>query len=589
MYCKNCGSKLEEGYTFCKECGSPVENQTSEEISVQQTPVAEETPVVTLTDVDTSADGTVVEPAGKPKKSKKGIAIALAAVIALGGVAFAARDAITAFFVGFSSPEKQLQYSYAKLAGDISETYGDIYSEYEESVNESAGVDASIDLEVSETVMNMISYDLDEIGKLTVDYSVDAESSTKMSTDMTFKYAGKELFGCRMYMDMEDEVMVFGMPGITDECFEYDLSELGYEMEASLAAMENMEKILPSEKLVKKVAPLLVEKAFLEIDDVDESDDELTVNGVSQDATCLEATIDSATVYKMGIAVLEELKDNKDVKKYIRGLPKSLEDFAESMGEDLPDGDEFYDEYVDALDEAIDSTKSGLKYIKENDYNEEIAVVNTWVDSSFNILAIEFAVDDSEFFMGKAENKGKSGIEISYKDRYDSVEFIGESVEKNGFADADFTFDVDGYELFTVKVKDYDVKGAEKGKYKGSVEIVLKEDLMYELGSYDVDEMAIDLSFDYNDKTSKLVAGLEIEGIEIATLSLDAESRKAKVKAINGDTDDYEEWAESFDFDGLMDTLEDVLPEELYDVLYEEFFGYDDYYGYDNYYGGYYY
>lgn len=87
MYCRKCGSKIEEGARFCAVCGEPVVNETE-----SQADAAEQQTVVPEPQVDAAP--------AKPKRSKKPLAIA-ALVVALAAVGGGA-----GYYFGVYQPEQ---------------------------------------------------------------------------------------------------------------------------------------------------------------------------------------------------------------------------------------------------------------------------------------------------------------------------------------------------------------------------------------------------------------------------------------------------------------------------------------------------
>ena len=348
---------------------------------------------------------------------------------------------------------------------------------------------------------------------------------------------------------------------------------------------------LPDEKLIENLVPKLVKVAFMEISEVSDEKCKFTAGGVSEDLTLLTADITEDTVIKMIIAMLEELKNNSDVKEYVLGLADALNEFSDITGKTFA-SEELYASYTNAIDEIIAEGKE----TKGSDY--VVAQLRTYIDFNFNIKALELEIPDEKilFSYGEMSKGNNRGIELKLVYGDPTVfSIVGSGTEKSNKFTGSITIygAIDDYELselLVIKCDKYNVKTAKDGIYSGEIEIFIGDDLVSLVtgdsgyGSFGKPS----LLFKFADKKNSIDRSIAFKfgGMELVTLrTTSTESDKANVTLPENVTSDLEEWAKGLSLDYFTDLLEkwgiplDGLGSSVpsYDDDYDNY--YDDLYG----------
>ncbi|MBR3593136.1 MAG: zinc-ribbon domain-containing protein [Clostridia bacterium] len=589
MICKNCGSEMADDMRFCDKCGTAVDAAETKE-PVTEEPVEEVTPAPV-------EEPTENETTAAPKKGGKGlkiVAIVLAVLILLGGVGFLFRDKITGLFVGMSSPTEQLQYTYSRAAGNLTSglvstvesTYGRYTGDYT--------LEGNLTVSASDEMLALAGID---------DY-IDANEVTiayKTATDGDIMYVnlkalvGKaELLTADVYVDTKNSAVLVSLPGIIDETLKIDLSVLeglmetdeilgvnynvrdvdlldGYSIDSNdflgyleLLGLDSDElvdalvELLPDEETMENIIVAVVEAAFKEITDVSDAKAEFDAYGVKQTATCLKAKVTEKTVLNMAKSVLNEVRDNKDIKAYLSEVMDEVGELFE-LDALMPKADDIYKEYQAAIDGLLAEIPAA------ETADAVLFELNTWVNGDYEILAAELVVpgtDGGTIFLGNAVNGADAGIEFSAigADGTELFVFGGKYTEKDGKVTGEFKLTADEMDIITAKLIDF---SEEKG---GTIVLAFSEDI----GK----EMEYDMGFDISDYALKLAVAAESSNKAVATVALTdakdiekehvsvnlSESYKdgADVTVPKYDTEDVEEWASGLDVFEVIKRLGDI-------------------------------
>ncbi len=638
MICKNCGSEIAEDMRFCDKCGAAVEKESLAEVAepIEEAAPAEEivAEAAPAEDINLSAmleDEPVAAEVKKPKKNRKGlkiVAIVLAVLVLLGGVAFLFRDKIEKIVVGFSSPERQLQYTYAKAAGDLAGSLFEGLAEGYLGNGENVSGEIKSKLTLSDEFKALVGIDsFVTADSLDFDYKIESNLPV-MRIVGTLKMGGVELFGIDVYSDVETGETIMSMPGISDKYIDItellsgsmyedyqdedsdfdnlygdmlddvsystadaddnsdilggDYSDLFGEEEGeesnsfmnylSMLGTDNMEKtimeLLPSGKQIEGIVKDVTEAALDAMRGVTKEKTEFTAGGVTQKATCLKAEVTEKVVSKMAVAALKELKTNGKVKKYINGVADELGS-AMGLGYFAPDASQIYSYYQMAIEQVIAAFKT-------SDSDKLLFTLNTWIDSDYNILAIELALPEQNkgsFFLGHAENGSESGFEFSARSYSGKKPYYigGKTVENGKNSGTNLEVARDDTTLLTATAQSSDDKGTILINFADELSQFIPKDLGVKLSDY---ALKIEATAESDEDVYMLIAIVDAKNTAKihAGLSFDATlSGKVKVKMIEADTDDITEWEASADLDGLMNRLKQAgISEKLFEYMFVE-------------------
>ena len=665
MICKNCGAEIFEGQRFCGSCGTavpapeavpektevlmpeeaaapvapaePVMPAPAEPVvvapaepvvaapaeSAPVTPAAPVEQVIPLAGYETAAVANAAAPAPKKKKGLKIMAIILAVAVAIGGCVAIFWDKIEKTIVDHSSPERQLQYTYAqaaeKMSGRIFGMVNTALDAYLGDATTEGTITLSADKGLMKTVL-MIGLDnaeaaqaLSNVNEISIDYKIEGQITGVVRVYLKARVGDTELMALDVRADVQSGKMSASLPGLTDEILESDISALesdgyiynqispdydydydydyGYDYDydydyddyydygdeisyygatavrptayatapsmsgsgvlGDVEQVEALKRLIPDSEMLTDIITETVEDALDAMSGVTNDDEEFTAAGVSQTAKCLKAEVTMGVVADMAVAALESLKDNGDIEDYIDDVAGEI---GALSGYELEmSGDAIYSMYTEAMNEIIDE-------IKDIDDDEVLFVLKTWVDSNYDIIAIELLPEDTDasIFIGKAVNGGDAGIEIrAFAEGEEMFSIGGKGTDNGGKFSGKITMDFSS-QLFLPAVYTESIDYIELIDYSftdgGTMVIVPSDTLLRELRSeigYNLSGYAIKL-VTTNEKIAIAVVDSDDYDAEYVKLSMETRITGASHPELqNGTVSDPDEWAESIDIDEI--------------------------------------
>lgn len=612
MFCKKCGAPITDGSKFCTDCGAQVQSleepvfeapveQAAEvptEVYAEQaveTPaeapavaVTEafvvETPAPVEVDFNTEEDN---EPFVKPKKKKafaKLICAVLAVAVLIGAAFFVFKDRMMGIVMNIMPAEKQLKYTYSRLAENMSNNFAEKYGVGLEKIGKPYSGEMTLDVEVTEDLLSNLNVNEElDINKASLVYSIDAEGTDRVGVDLGIKVQDTTLANVQVYMDLAEQELVLAVPGLIPDAVKLDLSEEfdsedleQFKAYQEFMSEENIKKILPKQDLVKTILPAVVKAALAEVEEVQKGKSKFEAGGIEQNAKCLEIEITSEVLAKMAIGAMEEIKENQDVKEYIETLAGALDEQKDLLDLGSYDVNDMYDDMVDGLDELIDT-------LEDVDDNDELFTLTTWVNGKFDIIAVEVEVpDEAKVFMGMANDKKNFGYEFSVEVE-EEIAFLIEGqteLEKDKLSGS-FDFRYYDEHIATVEVKDLDALKLREGFVNGKVIVSFGQEISDAIEeSLGVRSVVLVLNIQSDKQSFSVTTEASADGKKMLTLALGVKtSEDGKVEIPSTSTNDVEEWAQKIDIEELLDRLSKIgITEDMISSLVEDAMGsYDDY------------
>ncbi|MCM1541315.1 MAG: zinc ribbon domain-containing protein [Blautia sp.] len=600
MFCKKCGSNIEDGDKFCPTCGAPVEapeqpasggagkidmdkmagaaSQAAENVAQKAQEFGEKGKNAWK---KASGEGGILK---KIFSGKNKIWLIGCAAVLVAAVLCIANGARLNNFLHrtFSSPEKYFQFVGKKALGDTADLIGDNYSNI---VSEMELYDTSYSgtftLEPGKKVANLIELagavsgantgiDLSKLKSLTIGADVSIKDGV-LGYGLTTALNKVSLLSANMVMDMEEGDVYLQIPELNktymgvdmEEILNVDKDDLADSQKANKELIQALPKQGEVEKLIKRYFILVLEN----IDDVEIGrKTELKVESISQKCTELDVTIDGDAMQEILEAVAEEAQEDKELEKIIVGV-------VEAMGED---GDDVYDDFVDALDEMLDD----LDYYVDED--EEITL-KLYVDRKGNIIGWSMEQEEwngsySTFSALSASKGSQVAYEITAESYGSEVfELSGQGKKSGDLLTGDFNVKVSGATVLEMTVTKLDMKQLKEGHLNGKAEIELSPALNMALNSaLDITGASAiinDLSFVVDCKSSAKSVDCTVavnDGKDMflsMTLALKsgngskASVPKGKSVIMIEDADDFMDYYEGIEWEKFIDTLEktDVL------------------------------
>lgn len=608
MFCKNCGSKIEDGGKFCPKCGIPVETATvrpareksgkrnmkkaAETVSKAAETVAKKAQEIGEMGKDAwkKANGEegVLKKILNRKNLKWEIPCVVILVVVISCIANASR--LNNFFhKTFSSPEKYFQFVGKKSLKETSDLVGGYYSDilswlefYDTSYS------GEFTLESGEEIQRLIKLedalmDLDEAG---IDLS--ALKSLKVGADVSIKDSviGRgvtiainevDILSTNMIMDMNQGDMYLQIPELTKTYMGIE-DYMGVDADKLLAAQQESYKeliqSLPKRANVEKLFSRYLMIALENIDDVSIGEKkELKVGEITQKCAELKAVIDGNTVRQVIEAILEEAMDDKN-------LEKIIVDMAEARGED---GDEVYDEFIEELEDMLDD----VEYLADDDMEMKVTL---YVDGKAGIIGMVMEQEDDGKFSVLTAKKGSNiAYEISSAEYgRDILEISGQGKKSGDLLTGDFEMKVYGQSALKLKVMDLDMEQLKRGYVNGKAEIKLSSELSRELSneidvsaaSSIIKKSSLVINCKSSVKSIDCKADINYDGEKFlsATLTLKSgDGSKASIPKGNSvimieDGDDFMAYYDGIDWNKFLDGLEKTgvlskMAEKLDDII----------------------
>ncbi len=624
MICGKCGRTLEKDERFCAECGTPVPTAEAEEAlntvetdnpaaevpsmeevsvpdaeegsSVSETPVVEEessvsNPVVFCGScgAEMSADAVVCPMCGEqhgelPGKKlpdfkkffKKSTIIAVAAVLVVVIAGWSiypyAKNAMMKLFL---SPEKYFSHVVSDNADEIAETVASSFATSKDYITSGVGAEAGVTVKVGKGLENLLS-DLDVYDAMEyIDWFESASISiaTNNKDNVTGVNLGAKLNGvdfgdADMIVDMNESATYFGLPDYASEYIGGDMDTnagMAYMALSSDEATEMIQQImevLPNERLTKKLILNYVKAVAQSAHTVDEGSETITANGVSQKVTRLALDVDGALVKNVAINVMTELRDDDELREIVDEIAAITD----------ADADELWDELDYAIDEFED--------LDEEDFYMPDISFELYVNAKGEIVGFAVDADGAVVEAYTAEKGSKFGSIISFKSGYINGALEGGGKISGDKRSGEFVLEAMGVEVANITINKLDSKKLKEGIFNGAITVKCSEEvsdmLAYEMGAgSEAAELLANSAITVKSATKSAedldytvsVAYQEEDCVELSMKAKTKNPKKVKVPSDYADMNDYEEmqtWAESFDFDKLIDKLYDAkVPDEI--------------------------
>ena len=572
----------------------------------------------------------------KEKSGKKGglivAAIGAVAVIAGGVVAAFNWDVVTNTIKStFSSPQDYYasveKDNFSNMAASAANAYQTLLREPMSSVSDmyesvtsgeiyEGGYKGEIVIELGdsamENLMDTLSYqeelpfDISEWNRIALEYETySGDSLINAAAGLTIGDTG--LISVDTLLDYKDSALYLAIPELSESYLGISFEDVMADYEDALQSMEEMTEYLDAIQEIVKVLPdakqaqALLTKYFDVIigcvDDVDKESVKLEAGGVNQKCTCLKVTIDGKTLVKAAKALCKELKDDKDLKKYITDFVDAVSeqaealDMAEELGMEL-DADEIYEQFQSMCDEILDTIDENEEEIPEFEL-----VMSVYVDSKGHVCGREFELEVEEqtmtLLVANTENGSNVGFEASLSiddgDGENGFVFEGSGKKNKGKLDGTYALTVmaqgEKKKMMNVSVKQFDLDALEKGYLNGSFGLSIADDLLEEMEeripeeAYSMlEEMELVFDLTSNENAAKFKASLN-QGKELyASLSISSEKVSDKELSVPSDAimiediedpeDSLKEYWMTIDWDSMIEKLEEIgLSDELIENL----------------------
>ena len=473
-----------------------------------------------------------------------------------------------------------------------------VYDDYVDAMNFSdkemvvnASVEVGEDAEKYLKLMKRAGYDFTWVETADIKYDINVKDEV-VCLDVAGSFNGVEVLAIESIADINKEQGYTGFPSLSSAYGVYE--ERGFDdITEELDEMQAIIDAIPDKNAVKKIFVNYMETAINQVKkgNVKVSDKTIRAGGITQDVTAVTLTIDNDLCRNMAIAVVQQMQEDKDLRKLVEQFVKDMEDtdFAYEYDLDDFDYDDFLDELSD-LEEELEDADFLVSYDwrKGEEVEEEIKFT-LYVNNKGELVGSEAEYESSINSYEKYDVKMikvQKGSDVAYKydDDMMSITAVGkERMHKfTGTVDIEYS----ALDIATIEVSDFDVKAVDKGQLTGKFAITLDDSVFrYNAGASRIEDMTIVLDCDMAIKSGKVSVELLDDDNLVAKFKIDYKSSKgSKIKIPSGkdvidmeEDDAGEELFETFDLKDLVKRLEKAnVPEDFIEEI-EEIEDYDDF------------
>lgn len=408
------------------------------------------------------------------------------------------------------------------------------------------------------------------------DISLDADANMKdgkMSADIGVKLNGSHLLTLSAAWDLETQIMWIGIPELSNAYLEMDMEEvLGEDLSdfypTMLQAQElysQMVEALPTgaelEDMINRYIGIILDQ----MKDVEKTEETVEVDGLEQKLLVMTAEFSANDILDAATALLEEARDDEQVKDLLVG-------FAEIAGEDAASIEEYYTEGLDEMIASIDDAR-------EDAPKGKFLTLETYLDSKDNIVGRTVTVSTEGQKVKVSYITVTEGDKFAFEaDVADTATVTGSGTIKDGKSTGEYVLEMMGVEYLTLKTENFYT--TDSGAFSGTFALYPESALLDEM---DLDSsilqmigsnVGIQVSLDTTIETPSASFGILAGSTELISIDVSSKTGKAGSIAlpevtvdVNDDAAGYA-WLEDLDLDTVLKNLEKTgIPSEYMDSI----------------------
>lgn len=571
MLCKICGKENAEDTAFCMHCGAYIADSSNDE------PKATDSANQEQSDYNSESNqGYSSEPTPPVKKSSGGISkiidfiktpkgwiSAIAIVLAL--IIVFNFSGIAGFFVKlFGSDATYMTYVEGKNVETAIDAATNVYGTYLDILDLDYGVEAEVEITVGEDAKDLLK----TLSQLTgEDIDVDMEWLKEISMGMAanldedaanviinLDVNGETILDAEAIASLADGYVCAGITNLSKKYLSMEIGEDQIEqIQKALDLVPQIVKVLPKESKLNKILNKYAEIALDQIEDnVKSKKKDFKVKKVEDTLTALTYSAEYEDLGKIAIAVLEELKEDGDIKDIIENI-NSLEI------EEMPEID--YDAFVESIDSYLENVEN-IEW-PDGDAFEYVCYVN----SSHEVMGRSIYVEEEQVFHYLMTHDGRDfGFELNIDN---DILIEGTGKDKGGELTGEFdvykTYNDNKQKIISFNVEDFDTSKLEDCELDGKfiieivgMDLVIEADAGIESGKLSVSLMDDD----------EVMLGIKVTYDSGSAGKISVPSDKNLIDA--EDTEGLLEWVETIDFDKLIKAMNKAdVDEEIVEMVEE--------------------
>ncbi len=466
-------------------------------------------------------------------KKKLGIGIVVVAIVLVLVGVFAGARIENAVRKMVSSPESYYQWVEKQMIDDVASLVAQWYEKSLAQLENSfdTGYKTEVEVVLSEVGQDVISLltgvgakDLSWLSSSSIAVT-GALKDTKIQSFVEFAFDKQKIMSVDVIMDYAQELLVyFAVPELSKKYIGIetgvDAGELGIEQSKQFVAI--LQKELPDSKTVEQMLSRYFSIIIKELNRVEKADDILKVEHIAQKCTKLEVTVDELVAETVLEALIKELKEDMNVKKYMVAIADACK--AENINDFNQSGEEIYEDFLTFLDD--------LENEVDNLVENQTMVMDVFVDSYGAVIAreVEVSREESTIEFGLLMPRDKKEVAVNAyvipKKDGNKYAIVGISEVNGGNINGDFAIEYDGTEIVNINAKDVEIASILKGNFHGLFTMQMPNLIGDMVGSAYLGSTLSELQFILDTQIEESYSNIELsvvnageEWLKIATIS----------------------------------------------------------------------
>ncbi len=555
MFCDKCGAEIPEN-GVCPNCVVETESEVQE-------PVVTETPAENADFAQADFD------TPKKKSLTKKLISLVAAILVVVLVVFNFGNIQNFYIRHFASAEDYFKYVEKNAFEGYINTATESYANYVDIDLKDIGCEMNIKTTLGKQIELFLGETLRDFNNISLDLDFNRKDRN-VDIDASLKLADKEILHFKEQNDMVNNKVYGGALNLSDKYFGIDTLSPSFDLfGGSLMGVDSIASnglviSFFSEETLNSLMKKYITIAIDQINTVEKTSETVTIDEISQDFTVLEFKLTEKLLADIGIAWLEEVKVDKDIKKAYQTYLDYLVNL--NLLEKVGTKSLIKDFYA-VIDEGIKDLE------KQKASNKVLFTLKDYVNNSDEIVGRTLIVDKKEVFRyitATDDNEFETAVEI------DKLYLSGKGEKSDNTIDGEYEIIVDGDSFLTVELDDYDTSAAEQGNLKGTFAIAPGKALLKEINASEMlTSFKIKVEADCKKEKANLLCDLMVMGNSLLSIEIDSKIGEPKdiVFPKEEDVMELEDWVKTLDLEKLTKTLEDAgLPKDLIQQAIKETF-----------------
>ncbi len=359
------------------------------------------------------------------------------------------------------------------------------YNTLDMSLSAELGDDFYDTLQTIADISGADTYKLEEALAL-IDWLKKAEIGLNMAYDdagialsADAKLNAKEIVKGDIVYTSDDNNAYLGVPTVNSTYIEFPMALAGIDVSDTVAMLDAYQQA--ASEYTKEIEALMapaqsilaryLDCATGAISDVTRSDYTLSAGSVSEACYRFDVKLTEEQLYDVAIAILEEAKNDDELKSFIKDFMGAVADYSASIGANADDGAYMYYAISDEIDEALSSSsiQDAIDDLRDElssaSFSDESLPFSIFVNKAGELIGFAMNVDGVDVNIAYTT----SGMDDAFLleltvDGRDYIKLEGAGKINGNKYSGEYKLYADGDEMCTFTYKNNDMTGSEKGE-----------------------------------------------------------------------------------------------------------------------------